>query len=332
MPHSRVLGIAGLIVWLMVGLPVFVQGADSVRLLASWAVTYAMFGALFIIDMRYPRLSLLALQAACVIVIVALLCDGFEGTLMVLIAMRLGSRVSRRVGLTWIVVQTLLLAAAISFHWNPRAAFLLVPPYFGFQILAFFTFQVLEREARIAERLRITRELHDSLGHHLTALTLNLESALVRADGEAKADVQKAQMLARGLLADIRAIVAGDAVEEEIDLTKSLQDMALNVPQPRVHLQVDNLEGVSSAHVILRCAQEIVTNAARHSGAENLWIAIERSGNGVQIRAHDDGRGSAAAPEGFGLRGMRARVEAAGGELKIVNEPGRGFAVIAVLP
>jgi len=207
-----------------------------------------------------------------------------------------------------------------------------VPPYFGFQILAFFTFQVLEREARIAERLRITRELHDSLGHHLTALTLNLESALVRADGEAKADVQKAQMLARGLLADIRAIVAGDAVEEEIDLAKSLQDMALNVPQPRVHLQVDNLEGVSSAHVILRCAQEIVTNAARHSGAENLWIAIERSGNGVQIRAHDDGRGSAAAPEGFGLRGMRARVEAAGGELKIVNEPGRGFAVIAVLP
>ena len=238
MAYLRVLGIAGLIVWLMVGLPVLVQGADSARLLASWAVAYVIFGVLFMIDMRYPRLSLLALQAACVIVIVALLCDGFEGTLMVLIATRLGSRVSRFVGLTWILLQALLLAAAISFRWNPHVAFLLVPPYFGFQILAFFTFQVLERESRIAERLRMTRELHDSLGHHLTALTLNLESALVRADGEAKADVQKAQTLARGLLADIRAIVAGDAVEEEIDLTKLLESLALNVPQPRVHLQV----------------------------------------------------------------------------------------------
>ena len=84
--------------------------------------------------------------------------------------------------------------------------------------------------------------------------------------------------------------------------------------------------------MILRCVQKIITNAARHSGAENLWIAIERTSNGVQVHAHDDGRGSGVAPDGFGLRSMRARVEAAGGELRIINEPGRGFAVIAVLP
>ena len=89
---------------------------------------------------------------------------------------------------------------------------------------------------------------------------------------------------------------------------------------------------MGSPHVILRCTQEIITNAARHSGAQNLWIAIERVGNGVKIRARDDGGGTAGSADGFGIRGMRTRVEEAGGELTIMNEPGRGFAVIAVLP
>src|SRR5437667_268138 len=81
-------------------------------------------------------------------------------------------------------------------------------PSLRFQRLAFFTFQIVEREARMKERLRIAQDLHDSLGHHLTALTLNLESALRREGAEARADVEKAQSLARGLLADVREIVA----------------------------------------------------------------------------------------------------------------------------
>ena len=79
-------------------------------------------------------------------------------------------------------------------------------------------------------------------------------------------------------------------------------------------------------------AAAAVTNAARHSGAENLWVAIERDGETLRIRAHDDGRGSDGANDGFGLRGMRERVESAGGELRIVTQPGRGFDVTALLP
>jgi signal transduction histidine kinase len=140
-------------------------------------------------------------------------------------------------------------------------------------------------------------------------------------------DVEKAQALARGVLADVRAIVADSPPE---DIEASLRQLVTNVPKPHVHLELES--GLKLSHVILRCAQEIVTNAARHSAAENLWITIERIGGHLQIRAHDDGRGSEGAPEGFGLRGMRARVEAAGGELQIVNQPGRGFGVIAILP
>ncbi|HEY8180885.1 MAG TPA: histidine kinase [Thermoanaerobaculia bacterium] len=324
---QRILRIAGLIVWIMVGLPVIIQGANTPGRMTAWAIAYALFAILFLADIRWPRVWLLALQAACVIVTVLLLCDGFEGTLMVLIAMQLGARVNRRTGLIWIVAQTLLLAAAIAIHWTPRSAFLLVPPYFGFQLLAFFTFQVVEREARTAERLHIAQELHDSLGHHLTALTLNLESALLREGEEARADVEKAQALARSVLTDVRAIVANS---EPADIEASLKALATNVPKPRVHLQLE--EGLELSHIMLRCAQEIVTNAARHSAAENLWITIERSGKHLQIRAHDDGRGSDATSEGFGLRGMRARVEAAGGQLQILNQPGHGFGVIAILP
>jgi signal transduction histidine kinase len=324
---QRILRIAGLILWIMVGLPVIIQGANSSARMIGWAIAYVLFAVLFLADIRWPRVWLLAMQAACVIVTVLLLCDGFEGTLLVLIAMQLGARVNRKTGLIWIVAQTLLLGAAIAIHWSPRSAFLLVPPYFGFQLLAFFTFQVVEREARTAERLHMAHELHDSLGHHLTALTLNLESALLRDGAEAKADVETAQALARSALTDVRAIVAAS---EPADIEASLKALATNVPKPRVHLQLE--EGLQLSHVMLRCAQEIVTNAARHSAAENLWITIERSGGHLQIRAHDDGRGSDTTLEGFGLRGMRARVEAAGGQLQILNQPGHGFGVIAILP
>ena len=92
--------------------------------------------------------------------------------------------------------------------------------------------------------------------HHLTALTLSLESALRREGAEARADVEKAQSLARGLLADVREIVADN---EPVDVEASLKELATNVPRPRVHLQVE--EGLTLSHVILRCAQEIVTNA-----------------------------------------------------------------------
>jgi signal transduction histidine kinase len=86
------------------------------------------------------------------------------------------------------------------------------------------------------------------------------------------------------------------------------------------------------AHTLLRCAQEIVTNAARHSDADNLWITVRCEGGTLRIEARDDGRGSARADGGFGIRGMRERIMQAGGELQVVSQPGQGFEVTALLP
>src|SRR5205085_4386542 len=77
MPHTRILGIAGLTAWLMVGLPVIIQGANTPGVMLRWAIAYVLFGALFIADLKHPRLALLAMEALCVVVMVLLLCDGF---------------------------------------------------------------------------------------------------------------------------------------------------------------------------------------------------------------------------------------------------------------
>jgi len=343
MSTQRLIGFASVVAWLMVSVPAILGGANEPIRLVQWAIAYALFGALLIADLVRPRLWLLALQALSVIVIVLVLCDGFEGTLLVLIAIQLGARVDRRTGIAWILVQTLLLGAAIAIHWSLRPAYLLTPPYLGFQLLGFVMMAqnrelralqaIVADSSRLGERLRIAQELHDALGHRLTVLTLNLEAALLRTNDEAREDIRKAQALARELLADVRAIIADK--HDGVHLTNALRTLVENVPRPRVHLQVDDdlrIRDPERANIILRCTQEIVTNAARHSGAENLWIVITRSGDGFQIAAHDDGRGREETRDGFGLRGMRSRIESAGGELRIENRPGRGFGVVAVLP
>jgi signal transduction histidine kinase len=83
---------------------------------------------------------------------------------------------------------------------------------------------------------------------------------------------------------------------------------------------------------VLRCAQEIVTNAARHAGAENLWLDLEHEGGMVTLRARDDGRGARSVRPGNGLRGMRERLESVGGSLAVETAEGKGFALRATLP
>ncbi|HKR63021.1 MAG TPA: hypothetical protein VJZ00_04750, partial [Thermoanaerobaculia bacterium] len=148
--------LAALGVWVLVGLPIVLQGADTWQRMAQWSVAYALFGILFFADLRKPSAPLLALSSLSILVTVLLLCDGFEGALMVLIAMRLGTRSDTRTGIAWIIAQTLLLGIAITIHWSLRPALLLAPPYLGFQLLAFFTMRQmseLRTLSRVAERL-----------------------------------------------------------------------------------------------------------------------------------------------------------------------------------
>lgn len=340
-PQPRILTIAGLVAWAAVGVPVLIGGANAAWRYALWLVAYVAFAACFAAYERKPWRAFLALEVAAVLGMVLLLCNGFEGTLLVLVATQLGLSASRRAGVAWIAIQTLLLFAAIAVHWSPRPAIMLTPPYLGFQLFAFFVFDLLRRESaahaeqsRLEERLRIAQELHDALGHHLTAMALNLEVAAHQTTGAAQENVRTAQSLARLVLSDVREIVTASNAQP-IDLASALTSLASEIPSPRVHLQLPaRLATIDAerAHFIIRCAQEIITNAMRHAEAQNLWLDLRWNGGALEIRARDDGRGMREIHDGRGLSGMRRRLADLGGSLRISTSEGRGFELTAELP
>ncbi|MEU6642343.1 histidine kinase [Saccharomonospora sp. NPDC046836] len=194
------------------------------------------------------------------------------------------------------------------------------------------TTALLAESSRSAERLRIARELHDLVGHQLTALVLELEVASHRSGPDANEHVVRSKALARDLLGDVRHAV-GELRARPPQLHQALTEIVADLPHPRVHLSID--EDVepdeACAAALIRCTQEVVTNAIRHAEAENLWITIGQAATGnITLSAHDDGRGAPLLRMGNGLTGLRERIEHLGGA---VSFDGRsGFRIDATVP
>lgn len=194
---------------------------------------------------------------------------------------------------------------------------------------------MLSETERTSERLRISRELHDLVGHHLTALSLNLEVASHLAEGKTLKHVLQAQTISKLLLSDVREVVSTLRESDPIYLGRALIAMAQSVPSPKVHLKVPEpfvLHDSARAQVILRLAQEILTNVIKHAQAKNLWLALTQTQAGVEISAYDDGRGADLLRVGNGLAGMQERLSAYGGTLICESAPGRGFQIAGFLP
>jgi signal transduction histidine kinase len=373
--YRRLLRSGGLAVWLAVGLPVIaLQVLDPPRsrdafALAAWITVFLLFLAAFRratarrpADQRNDVLPLVAAEAAAVFALVALPpCFGLEGALLVLAAFQLGPILPRPAATAWIAAQGAGLLWLMWLHWGWHWGVVLAFAYMPFQFIADATARLLAREtalrlnlaaanaeleatrellaqsARLAERARIARDLHDLLGHHLTALSLNLEIASHRASGEARARIETAQSVTKLLLGDVRGVVGSLRRDEGLglDLPAALRKLAEGIPRPRVHVEAAEALGIEDpavGEVVLRCAQEIVTNAVRHARAENLWLDVERSAEGIRIRARDDGCGAASLAHGNGLAGLRERFEQRGGAVSFDTAPGRGFRIDAVLP
>lgn len=197
------------------------------------------------------------------------------------------------------------------------------------------TRELLADSSRLAERIHIARELHDSLGHHLAALTVNLDLASRTAEGRAAEPVREAHTLARLLLADVRDVVSELRGSRPLDLPQALRTLAAAGGDPAIHLEVpDDLEirDPAQAHALFRCVQEAVTNARKHARARHLWIELVREEAGVVLRARDDGKGAAEVIPGNGLRGMRERLVELGGRLEVESRPGDGFLLQVWVP
>jgi len=194
---------------------------------------------------------------------------------------------------------------------------------------------LLAQNTRIAERVRIARELHDLVGHHLTALTLNLEVVTHLVEGKSLEHVQQAHALAKLLLADVREVVSDMRQDDLVDLAEALRTLTQGVPVPKIHLDLPSREVMidpDRAQVLLRAAQEIITNSVRHARASNLWIRLSTAQDGIAMSARDDGRGAKHVRSGNGLIGMGERMRALGGKLEFESAPGAGFTLHLWMP
>jgi len=197
------------------------------------------------------------------------------------------------------------------------------------------TRSLLEESARDRERLRLARELHDVAGHKLTALKLNL-TALERAgDAAVQPSIKVVSQLATELLDDIRGVVAQIRQHDGLDLRQALTQLIVPLPSPRIHLTVADdarVDSVAQAETLLRVVQEGLTNIVRHAHADNAWIDLRREGDMVRLSIRDDGRGIMPLREGFGLQGMRERLDAVGGTLDVLPASGGGVALAITAP
>src|SRR5437588_128913 len=99
MAYSRLMAIAGAIALSMVALPAFIQHAGTIPLDLRWIAALLLFSGFFVADLRRPRISSLLAESAAAIVLVFLRCDGYEGTLLAVIAMQLGTRTGWKPGI-----------------------------------------------------------------------------------------------------------------------------------------------------------------------------------------------------------------------------------------
>jgi two-component system sensor histidine kinase UhpB len=189
----------------------------------------------------------------------------------------------------------------------------------------------LALKAEEAERDRIARELHDDVGQSLTVLLLELAHA--RRTGS-DAALAEAQQTARAVLQDVRQICHQLRPEslDDLGLASALTTLATRVSEAArltVEVEVDReLPPLApdAELVLLRVAQEGLTNVVRHSGASQARLELCRAGQGVSLRIVDDGRGLAhAVAAGGGIRGMRERAVSIGGKLSLVSAGGAGL-------
>lgn len=338
----------------------------------GWCIAWIVFGVAYWVATRelgrrdprwQQRVPLLMVMNIATVAIAWFSHSGISIILLLVIAGVVPWMLAFWPGVLWVILQNFTLLPVFAREedvYTLPIAFLQCALYVGFSAFTYVTSLVAKQQAdsreeqrrlnselratrtlltessRIAERMRISRELHDLIGHHLTALSLNLEVASHLVSGSAQDHVRQAQSVAKLLLSDVREVVSQLREDDNIDLTAALKTLVEGVPGLAIHLDLPPRFAVDDplrAQVLLRCAQEIITNTVRHAAARNLWLRCERTdGNELAIHARDDGRGTNMIKHGNGLNGMRERLAQVGGRLAIVTARDQGFALDAWLP
>lgn len=355
--------------WLSVGAAALAVGVtdDPVRLV-TWWVAYAAFGIVYgithLVEARHPNglRVMVALQVALAVLIASLGAFlGLGGVLLVLSAVTVSVAFPAGAAVAILVGQTL---AATVLAWlvaeeRPVGVYLVTfVAFLAFELFAFLMVRALvdaeharveiadahaalqaaqdrlAESSRTEERLRIARDLHDAIGHQLTALAVNLEVASRTVTGPGAEQVAISRQMAKDLLGEVREVV-GRLREPVGSIAEAVAALAGSVSRPTVEVTVDAdivVTDPGRREAIVRCVQEAVTNAARHAQAEHLWVSVEQLDGSVTVTARDDGRGAQNLVAGNGLTGMAERFAALDGTVTWFSRPGRGFTLEASVP
>ncbi|MDV2999010.1 MAG: Protein-glutamate methylesterase/protein-glutamine glutaminase [Chroococcopsis gigantea SAG 12.99] len=203
----------------------------------------------------------------------------------------------------------------------------------------------IQAYATVEERNRIARDIHDSLGHSLVALNIQLEAVLAlwaTQPGKAYEFLVEAKQLGTSALQAVRESVSalreesakreliGDAIAPMIRnfsrTTNICPDCDFSLCPPLLNGDLKS--------TIYRVIQEALTNICKYAGATRVSISIKPVDSGLELMITDNGRGFSPGDvtSGFGLRGMRERIEALGGQLTIVTGSGKGCCLQALFP
>lgn len=358
-PHRLMLGSA-LLTWLLVTSLSLVaaEGLADFLLQSGAFVTFILLFMLVVFprEKLAPRYVYTALVVQ--VVLVYWLIDAnprqLSSILLVLVATQMPAYFSRRDGLL------LLIGINIGFYLltqqtaTPLGPFTVLM-YFMFQFFGFSSIDAMVREqkakeqlnavnqellatryllkesSRRQERLRISRDLHDVLGHQLTGMALNLEVATHKVPDEFRPMLRQNLAQAKQLLNDVREVVKEMRSEEQLDLATELNALVAQLPDCRLQLETPLvINSLRLKQQLLFSLQEGISNALRHGGASEIHLACERQENALQLVMTDNGRGCDDVVPGTGLLGMQERLAEFNGSATLDCGPDGGRLVLKV--
>jgi signal transduction histidine kinase len=354
----------GVAIWVFVGLSRLLPAMADAP--ATWLGVWLAYGAAFVLASFHRRIKLplaiaaLVVQAAAVVAMPHVGFAGFEGLLMSIVAVQVPMILSLRTGMVWALAQVPFLLGTVASTKQAMELLEILGAYATFTAFAFLVYwlhgaelraqrELLRAHAELlstralvlegvrqAERLRISRELHDSLGHQLTAVSIQLEVAQQVSVGEAVDPIVRAREVAKQALAELRTTIT-QMQRDDLNFVASVRALAAAIPKPRIHVTADDalrIDDREIAHTLFRCIQEALTNSLRHARARTISIAVAREAGGIAVEVRDDGTGSGADGRGAGtgLRGIQTRVSQIGGTVEHGSGREGGFHVRITVP
>jgi two-component system sensor histidine kinase UhpB len=197
-------------------------------------------------------------------------------------------------------------------------------------------------QAQEEERARVARDLHDEVNQSLTGLLLRLEAAREAAPPELEGELAETKALANQAMRELLSLArqlrptALDDLGLAAATAGQVEQLARGEIEAEFAAEGDFSDLADDAQlVVYRVAQEALSNAARHSGAERISVLLRRrEDSGVTLEVADNGCGFAfdESEGGLGIGGMRERALLIGGELTIESRPGHGTTVRLTVP